>query len=355
VVFKFALLAPDLLLSNKNGRHTLHLREAQMSIPELARIARTLHETSFPKKFAVEICADCNLACTMCHHPGMKRPKGKMPFPLWKKCADEIAAVSPHTECWFSFCGEPLLDPGRLLRMLSYGKRVGLRSLNVNTNGMLLAPELVEPLLDSGVDLVVFGLDGLSRETYERIRVGGTRDEVYANVERFLAARHARRSGPEGQVQFIEMDENAHELEAFEAYWLDRGALVKVRNKLSWGGRFDTPLVIPKEKRIPCPWAITMMHVFWDGRVARCPGDTEGQEGPGNAWDEPLTVLWARLGVYREKHLKRRFEELPERCQKCKDWMVGTAERIHPPAGPFAVPPADAARPRALGHAPADQ
>jgi len=73
-----------------------------------------------------------------------------------------------------------------------------------------------------------------------------------------------------------------------------------------------------------------MMHVFWDGRVPRCPGDTEGEEGPGNAWDEPLKDLWKQLAIFREKHLNYHFDELPERCQNCKDWMTGTAERINP-------------------------
>ncbi|MBI3667467.1 MAG: radical SAM protein [Acidobacteria bacterium] len=298
--------------------------------PQLATIARTLSEISFPKKFAVEICADCNLTCAMCHQPTMKRPKGKMPFELWKKCADQIAATSPSTECWFSFCGEPLLEPDLLLRILAYGKSVGLRSLNLNTNGVLLSPELAGPILDSGVNLVVFGIDGFSRDTYERIRVGGSRDRLYANVEYLLAARRARRTGPEIQVQFIEMDENEHELEAFCAYWLERGATLKVRNKLSWGGRFETPLCLPPEDRIPCPWAITMMHVFWDGRVPRCSGDTEGEECAGNAWEEPLAVLWQRLGLYRDHHLKHHFDQLPVRCQNCKDWMTGAAKRIRP-------------------------
>lgn len=302
--------------------------EEPMAIAELTEIAKTLHEIPFPKKFAVEICAECNLRCTMCHHPAMRRPKGKMPFALWKKCADEIAAASPRTECWFSFCGEPLLEPDLLFRMLAYGKSAGLSSLNVNTNGMLLTRELAEPLLNSGTDLVVFGIDGFSPETYERIRVGGKRDELYANIEHFLALRRARSRGPEVQVQFIAMDENLHELEAFSAYWLDRGATLKVRRKLSWGGWFETPSCVPPEDRIPCPWALTMMHVFWDGRVPRCPGDTEGEEGAGNAWDESLTVLWHRLGGYRDKHLARRFDLLPERCQSCKDWMVGAARRI---------------------------
>ncbi|MBI3669746.1 MAG: radical SAM protein [Acidobacteria bacterium] len=296
--------------------------------PELQNVARTLREIPFPTRFAVEITAACNLACSMCHHPMMKRPKGRMPFDLWKKCADQVAAISPRTECWFSFCGEPLLEPDLLLHILAYGKSVGLRSLNVNTNGVLLTPELAGPILDSGVDLIVIGIDGFSRETYARVRVGGDRDVVYANVENLLAVRNARGTAPEIQVQFIEMDENEHELEAFCTHWLARGATLKLRNKLSWGARFGTPLCIPEEERIPCPWAMTMMHVFWDGRVPRCSGDTEGDDSVGNAWDEPLAELWNHLGAYRDHHLNRRFDQLPERCQNCKDWMVGVAKRI---------------------------
>ena len=303
---------------------------------ELRAIARTLRASSFPKKFAVELCADCNLACAMCHHPQMRRPKGVMPFELWRRCADQIAATAPRTEVWFSFCGEPLLEPELLIEMLAYGKSVGLGSLNLNTNGMLLTPDRAEAILDSGVDLVVFGIDGYSAEAYERIRIGGTRDRLYANVEHFLALRNARPSGPEIQTQFIEMDENAGEYEKFHAHWTERGATVKVRKQLSWGGKFDTGLAVPPEQRIPCPWAVTMMHVFWDGRVPRCPGDTEGEEGVGNAWHEPIDVLWARLGGYRALHLEHRFDELPDRCQTCRDWMTGAANRIRPQRRPAA-------------------
>jgi pyruvate-formate lyase-activating enzyme len=297
---------------------------------DLVRIAKTLHPSLFPRKFALELCAECNLACSMCHHPQMRRPKGVMPFELFRRCADQVAAASPRTEIWFSFCGEPLLEPELLLEMLVYARGVGCASLNLNTNGMLLTPELAERILDSGVDLVVFGVDGYSREAYERIRVRGVRDELYGKVEDFLARRARRSVGPEVMTQFIEMDENEGEYEAFARHWLARGATVKVRRKLSWGGKFETPTDVPAERRIACPWAVTMMHVFWDGRVPRCPGDTEGEEGVGNAWHTPLAELWARLGSYRELHLQHRFDELPARCHGCKDWMTGAADRVRP-------------------------
>ena len=303
--------------------------------PQLGKISKTLKKMAFPTRFAVEVCADCNLACSMCHHPAMKRRKGEMPLELWKKCADEIAEVSPATECWFSFCGEPLLEPDRLFAMLGYGREAGLRSMNINTNGMLMTEEIATRVLDSSVGLVVFGVDGFSAEVFEKIRVNAVRDVVYANVERLLELRNARGSDLQVQVQFIEMDENEHELDQYKAYWLERGAALKVRNKLSWGGKFDTPLNISTDDRIPCPWAMTMMHVFWDGRVPRCPGDTEGEEGAGNAWDEPLAVLWDRLGEYRSHHLAHEFDQLPERCLTCKDWMTGAAKRIRPQQAPL--------------------
>ncbi|MBX3248683.1 MAG: radical SAM protein [Myxococcales bacterium] len=297
--------------------------------PELRKIEKTLKEIPFPTRFAVELCADCNLACSMCHHPQMRRPKGVMPFELWRRCADEVAERSPRTEVWFSFCGEPLLEPDLLLEMIAYGRSVGLRSININTNGMLLTPDFDDRILRSGIHRIVFGVDGFSKPVFEAIRVNADRDVVYGNVTRLLARRDEIGEGPEINVQFVVMDENEHEVEEYRAFWLAHGATLKIRNKLSWGGKFDSSLCVAPEDRIPCPWAMTMMHVFWDGRVPRCPGDTEGDTGEaaGNAWHEPLSVLWNRLGQFRDLHMSKQFDQLPERCHTCKDWMTGAAVR----------------------------
>lgn len=304
-------------------KHTNHTAE-------LERIAAGLKNPSFPKIFAVELCADCDLNCSMCHHDQMKRPKGNLPMALWKKCADEIAEVAPHTNVWFSFCGEPLLMPDRLIEMLQYGGQAGLKSLNLNTNGMRLTRDVALRLLDTSLSTIVIGIDGFEKKTYEKYRFLGNRDIVYANVQVLLEERAKRDHGPEIMVQFIEMEDNAHEFEAYRDHWLGLGATVKLRRQLSWGGKFETAIEVAKEKRIACPWAITMMHVFWDGRVPRCPGDTEGEESAGNAWDDTLVTLWGNLRGYRQLHLDHRFDELPSRCDTCTDWKTGAAIKLRP-------------------------
>ncbi len=298
--------------------------------PKLDQIEKTLSDRDFPKIFAVELNADCNLACAMCHHGTMRRPKGVLPLPLFQRCADQIAAIAPQTDVWFSFCGEPLLSPDRLFECLEYGAEVGLQSLNINTNAMKLTKPVADRLVTLPVRMLVAGVDAFSADVFESLRVNAVRDEVYQNVEYLLDRCRDRADAPEVVVQFIEMENNVHELEEYKRYWLERGATVKVRNMLSWGGQVSSPLVQLGLKRIPCPWALTMMHVFWDGRVPRCPGDTEGEEGAGNAWDEPLVDLWARLGDYRNLHLARRFDELPDRCSRCTDWMTGASVKLRP-------------------------
>jgi len=305
--------------------------EQSNHVTELNRIASGLKNRTFPKIFAVELCADCNLQCTMCFHDKMKRPKGNLPMPLWQKSAAEIAEVAPATNVWFSFCGEPLMLPDRLVEMLKYGEKVGLTSLNLNTNGMLLTNEVAMKLLDTSLSTIVIGIDGFKPDTYKKYRYPGDRDTVYANVEVLLKERQRRDRGPEIMVQFIEMEDNAAEYQQYRDHWLGLGATVKFRRMLSWGGKFETGIEVDEDQRIPCPWAMTMMHLFWDGRVPRCPGDMEGEEGAGNAWDDSLVDLWANLSHYRRHHLKHDFDALPERCHTCTDWKTGASEKLRPP------------------------
>ncbi len=279
---------------------------------------------SFPPQVVIETTAACNLTCSHCGHSTMQRVKGHMPMHLYRKIIDEIAAAQPGTEVWPTFYGEAFLLDYRLFYMLEYAKKKGLTNLVLNTNGSRFSAEVAEWVIDSKLDLIMFSVDGFSAPVFESIRVGAKRDEVFANVERLLKIK-ARRglSTPLIEVQYSMMDENEHEVETFRDYWLERGASVKIREKLTWGGTVTASNLSSSIKRIACPWAIRTCAIHWNGDLVACAVDYDGKFVAGNVKDRTIAEIWNQEHrVLAEQHLSHDFANLPAPCNGCLDWQV---------------------------------
>jgi len=281
-------------------------------------------ELAFPAQVVIETTAACNLSCSHCGHGVMQRPKGHMSMALYRKLVDEIAEVAPTTEVWPTFYGEAFVLDYRLFYMLEYAKKRGLTNLVLNTNGTRFTAEVAEWVIDSGLDLIMFSLDGLSAPVFERIRVGAKRDEVFANVERLLAIKARRGAAtPKVEVQYSVMDQNEHEVEAFRAHWLARGVHVKIREKFSWTGIVEAPNLNPSVKRIACPWALRTCAVHWNGDMVACAVDYDGRFVAGNLRDRSIADVWgADHRRLRDLHLSHDFAHLPAPCRDCLDWQV---------------------------------
>jgi radical SAM protein with 4Fe4S-binding SPASM domain len=280
--------------------------------------------SDFPPQVVIETTAACNLSCSHCGHDVMTRRKGHMPMPLYRRIIDEIAERAPHTEVWPTFYGEAFLLEYRLFYMLQYAKRRGLTNLVLNTNGTRFTGEVAEWVIESGLDLVMFSLDGFSKAVFERIRVGADRDEVFANVERLLEMRAARRATHlRVEVQYSMMDENEHEVDTFRRYWLERGADVKIREKLTWGGIVAANNLDASLPRIACPWALRTCAIHWNGDVVACAVDYDGRFVAGNVASSSIAEIWT--GPHRRlqhQHLDGDFGHLPAPCATCVDWQV---------------------------------
>ena len=283
----------------------------------------------FPPQVVIETTAACNLHCSHCGHGGMTRAKGHMAMPLYRKLIDEIAESAPATEVWPTFYGEAFILDYRLFYMLQYAKRRGLTNLVLNTNGTRFTADVAEWVIESGLDLVMFSLDGFTAPVFESIRLGARRDEVYANVERLLEMKARRRAPtPRVEVQYSMMDANHHEVDQFREYWLARGADVKVREKLTWAGAVEAANLDPGLRRIACPWALRTCAIHWNGDVVACAVDYDGRFVAGNAARNTISEIWT--GPHRrlqEQHLRHAFDSLPSPCRNCLDWQVaGGAE-----------------------------
>ena len=286
----------------------------------------------FPKQIIIETTAYCNQRCLHCAHKTLKRKKGNMPVSLYKKIVDEISRESPGTEVWMTYYGEALLLRYKLYYMIRYAKDRGLQNVVLNSNAMLLDRDMSEMLVDSRLDRFIVSMDGFSKETYEKIRVGGIYEKVLMNTLQFLELLKSRGlERPKFEVQFSVMDENRDEQEVFNKFWRGKGAYVKNRPKGSWAGRNEAHNLDPSRERIPCKWALNHGAILWDGNLVACGCDAEGRFVAGNVNQSSLKQIWDTTHRrFREVHLNERWIELPDVCKGCLDWQTTDRKYLDP-------------------------
>lgn len=291
----------------------------------------TFENMPFPEDVIVETYAHCNLRCIMCPYPVLKRAKGEMDFAVFTKIADEMARENPDGRLWVAILGEPLLGKN-LVKMLFYARDKGIRKIHLNTNATFLTQEMTHELFDCGIDKLLVSLDACTKETYDKIRIGGDFPAVIRNLEYFLAEK--KRLGlqkPDVIAQFIVMDQNEHETEAFKKYWLEKGAIVKIRIKMGWGNavKAEDLAAADIERNFPCPWLLRSVSIHWDGKFAQCDADYEAKYSPGDINFQTIKEVWdGELAKRRERNWALDFNHAP--CDTCKDWSVGRAEFYYP-------------------------
>lgn len=243
---------------------------------------------------------------------------------LYKKIIDEIATEAPDTETWMTYYGEALILKYRLFYMIWYAKQKGLTKIVLNSNAMLLDREMSEMLIDSGLDRLIISMDGFTKETYEKIRVGGNYEEVVANCLHFLERLNLSDSSkPAFEMQFSILEENEHEREAFNKFWTAKGVNVKNRPKASWAGRIEAKNLDRDRERIPCKWGLNHAGILWNGQLVACGVDSEGLFNAGNLIETSLKELWDTVHKdFRTIHQEKRWDDLPGVCAGCLDWQT---------------------------------
>ena len=200
----------------------------------------------------------------------------------------------------------------------------------MNTNGTLLDEEMAEMLLDSGIDFVSIDCDGFSKEIYERIRINGNRDVVYANIEYFLNRKHELGLvKPIIEVKTMEMDENRDEVDRIMEYWRRKGAWTTKRRLITWGGKIEDIRYEIDNQRIACGNAVGTMAITWDGKVVNCVMDVDAEYICGDVNYESVQEIWMRRNQNLvKKHMGHQWNDIPNICKTCMDWAIIGEERF---------------------------
>ena len=298
----------------------------------LLGIEAKLVEHSFPRQIVIETTSYCNLKCVHCSHREMIRPQEHMERPLYNKIVEEIGREHPECEIWPTFYGESFILGDELWDRLDYADKVGCKNLVLNSNGTLLGrDDNIAKVLKSPLKRFILSLDGLSPETFEKIRAKAKWDVVYPAVEELCRKRkESGQTYPTITAQFSVMKENAHEVEGYRAFWRERGAEVKVRPMLEWtatGTVRSNTIDHNTDFRIACPWGNNTMAIHQNGNVVACAVDYEGMYKPANLNNTTIKEAWRILGeTLRKPHREHRWNDVPNICKGCGDWQVAGAE-----------------------------
>jgi radical SAM protein with 4Fe4S-binding SPASM domain len=319
------------IIDKKNAREK-YMDEKSKILASQIKAGRLEESGSFPKVVLLDTVSSCNLRCSMCVHKDMTRKQGIMKWELLTKILDEIATVQKDTRIWMVFFGDPFVIKNAkpsIFDMIKYAKSIGLTDVVLNSNGCLMDETSAKKLIDSGLDSIYFGIDAATPETYAKLRVGGDYAETVNNVLTLIRlVKEQSSSHPKIFVQFVEMDENSAEKDAFVEFWSKQGVTVKIRPKVSWAGSIDAPnLVLGNQDRWPCHWLMQTMAIADDGRVVLCPVDLNANVVVGDATKNTLAEIWQQqLKELRSLHLTGRYSELPPMCRDCRDWQSARSD-----------------------------
>ena len=281
-----------------------------------------------PNNVFIELAMACNLRCEMCPVPKNMELMGGRARAVMKPDVFRrvLAQLSGRR---YSLClnqlGEPLLNK-HVVDYVKWAKADG-HHVGFYTNGTLLNQLLADRLLDAGLDYIVFSIDGATKETFERIRLGAKFEPTIKNIRYFCEAAKARKSACGVQVHMIVSDLTEHEKEAFQEFW--RGyAETRLIPLDDWAGQLKLPEKFgrprtskSKGERYPCDLLWTALYISAEGNVLYCCHDYKKESGLPSIMEEDLLKIWdTHMSEERKKHLTKRYVSAP--CRDCNAWQT---------------------------------
>jgi len=315
---------------------------------------------AMPQVLDLDISSKCMGKCIMCPRaqPDFSRPIGDMDIELAARIAKEIGFWNGQASgkraikwVWAHLSGESLLNPN-FVKYVNLLAQAG-SDVAVSTNAIPLTESLAKSVLGSGLHRLILSVDGVTAETYEKIR-GMNFNTMQQNVDGLLEIARERQNwglkNPQIWLQILRMAENEDEwlpfvkkysgnarIKSIEKYRpieglkngrvfvkaVERfGGQVEVERHPGWDGAAN--------RRATCmkPW--DRLSIFWNGDVGLCCYDINGKVIVGNLRRNEKGVANSIHGIWHGEPMKKIREvmmlwqksggkagSLPELCERC--------------------------------------
>lgn len=278
-----------------------------------------------PKFIQIETTLACNAECPFCSHATLTRRPRRMEDWVWRKIIDETRGLGITYRPFL--INEPLADH-RLAEILRYIRRDPTAKIELNSNGELMKEERAREILDAGLDIIRFSIDGFSAETFSKSRVGLDYDLTVERVRRFIEIAREKRSAAHIEVRMISMDYNRHEQEAFVDFWTKAGAVAIITDLYVWPWEPEV-----KPVQLPCKKVLREMFFFVNGKATLCCWDSHERGVVGDVTRQHVLDIW-------NGELNRRYRALLEQgrrrdlllCSNCEAYKNHYFEGFPSPA-----------------------
>ncbi len=266
---------------------------------------------SYPYILKIEPSNICNMRCCYCYDDRRQpfdneRPYGRMSFEQFKSLIDEVGAYLFKINL-YGF-GEPWLFP-ETFQMIRYATDNNI-GVAVSSNMNLKKENLHRDILDSGVEVLIVSIHGMSQETYSRFMKGGELNIALENVKNVIRERKARNSSlPFIDWQYCVTGFNEHEItdakEMAKQIGIDQVRFIKPffpdHAPDEWlSSMFPRRTAEDDEaNNRGCSWPYRSAYINWDGGVLPCCRDFRLVANDfGNVFRESFGSIWNN-GHYR--------------------------------------------------------
>jgi len=291
-----------------------------------------------PISYSIEPTNRCNLKCPECPSglDALTRPLGLLKLAEFKSLIDQIYETGFYIQLFFQ--GEPYINKDLPL-MISYAQSKNIY-ISISTNGHFVNKNNVDYVLDNAPDKLIFSIDGLDEESYQKYRVGGTFEQA-DNGLRELIKRKTERGlkRPFVEFQFIVMKQNEHQLEDVKKYCKDVGVDKLVFKTMQISSYENAVKFLPTNKKYRryaldnhsfriknkiknhcfAVWRTSV--ITWDGRVVPCCFDKDAENLLGTVNGRSFYDIWnSEIYIdFRKKILSNR--KSVSMCTNCTEGL----------------------------------
>jgi MoaA/NifB/PqqE/SkfB family radical SAM enzyme len=298
---------------------------ANWAFTESSILVKPASPWGYPTVLQVEPTSRCNLRCKVCPvATGLGRPAGDMDFDLYRRLIDEVKDYVLVLMFWD--WGEPFLNDCAF-DMIHYARQAGIKVV-CSTNGHIFADaEKARAVVEAGLDVLVFSVDGITQETYQRYRAYGNLETVLAGVRNVVSEKcRAGSQFPLVNLRFIVMKHGQHEVAHLREFSRALGVDVLTLRKFHSVPRdqeaeedlvpdqvqYQLPARTPggrravRVRRNPCKNLWNCPTIHWDGTVCSCFMDYRQQRPLGSLTETSFRKIWrgASYGSLRRSFRK---------------------------------------------------